>query len=272
MSSATSAKRELRRAARTAGESTILEILARTGFAASALLQVLLGALAIQLGFNRFAEADQSGALGEVAKVPGGFVVLWICVVGLLSLALWLLIQALLVFGSTRRKWLARIVNIAKAAAYATLGLTALAFAQGHPTHASESTRHLSAGILSLPAGPLLLGVVGLVTVGVGGYFMAKAVRQTFTEDVVMPSGPARHGMLVLGTLGYLAKGLVVAVAGVLFVIAAIQARADDATGLSGALETFEQFPLGAPLLFLVGAGLIASGAYNAARAWLARL
>ncbi|WP_431245870.1 DUF1206 domain-containing protein [Leifsonia xyli] len=272
MTSAAGAKRELRRAARTAGDNKVLEVLARAGFGASALLQVLLGALAVQLGINHFGEADQTGALEAVAKVPGGFVVLWISVAGLFALALWLIIQTALVTGSTEtKKWWARATNLGKAAAYLALGLTALAFAQGHPTHARQTTRDLSAGILSLPGGPVLLALVGIATVGIGGYFMSKGVRQTFTRDITMPSGHARLGMLILGTVGYLSKGVVVGVAGVLFVVAAVTARPDDATGLDGAMESLERLPLGPTILFALGAGLIASGAYNAARAYLAR-
>ncbi|MGH1526351.1 DUF1206 domain-containing protein [Leifsonia sp. L25] len=52
--------------------------------------------------------------------------------------------------------------------------------------------------------------------------------------------------MLILGTVGYLSKGVVVGVAGVLFVVAAVTARPDDATGLDGAMESLERLPLGA--------------------------
>lgn len=272
MNAITPAKRELRKAARTAGESRALEILARAGLGASALIQVLLGALAIQLGSNQVAEADQTGALQEIADVPGGFIVLWVGAIGLLSLALWLLLQAALVSrASTSKKWAVRLQFIVKAAAYGALGATALAFAQGHPSHATETTRRMSGGIFALPGGPLLLILVGAVALGVGGYFMAKGVRRTFTKDIVMPTATARLPILILGVVGYLAKGLVVAIAGIVFVLAAVQARPDSATGLAGAMESLRALPLGAPLLLLVGAGLIGSGAYNAARAWLAK-
>jgi hypothetical protein len=267
------ARRELRSAARAAGDSAILTALARVGFGASALVQVLLGGLAIQLGVNHVGEADQTGALQQIAKVPGGFVVLWISVIGLLSLALWLVIQAGVVFrASSRKTWAKRIEYLGKAVAYVALGLSAFAFAVGGEAHAGDTARRASADILSLPAGPVLLAVLGLATAAIGASFMTKGVRQTFTTDIELPSGRrGRLTLLALGTAGYLAKGLVVAVAGVLFIVSAIEARADEATGVDGALEALGRFPVGAPLLFAVGAGLIASGAYNGVRAWQAR-
>lgn len=272
VSGAADAKAEARKVARTAGNSKALEIPARVGFAASGLVQLLLGGLAIQLGANHFAEADQSGALEEVAKVPGGAIVLWICVIGLFALGLWLLIQAVLIRGGdTAKAWMRRLQNISKALAYAALGLTALAFAEGHRTHASSSTRHLSVRIFTLPGGPVLLVVVGLIAIGVGGYFVSKGVGRTFTRDIVLPNGALKAVMLVLGVVGYVAKGLLVAVAGLLFIVSAVRAQPDTASGLSGALESLSQLPLGVFLLLAVGVGLIASGVYNVLRAWLAR-
>ncbi|MEY9954145.1 DUF1206 domain-containing protein [Leifsonia sp. EB34] len=272
MSTAAEGKAQLRKAARTAGDSKLLEIPARAGFAASGLVQVLLGGLAIQLGASHVGEADQTGALGEVTKLPGGFIILWVSAIGLFALALWLLTEAVLVrAGSTADRWLARGEHVSKAVAYAVLGLTAVAFAQGHPSHASTTTRHVSAGILASPGGQLGLGVLGLVTGAVGGYFVVKGIRRRFRQDVQVPPGVAGHVIVVLGTVGYIAKGIVVALAGLAFILAAINAQPASATGLAGGLNTLQQLPFGGVLIVVVGLGLIASGVYNIARAWLAR-
>ncbi|CAM5388171.1 DUF1206 domain-containing protein [Leifsonia shinshuensis] len=265
-------KAQVRKAARTAGDSKLLEIPARVGFAASGLVQLLLGGLAVQLGAAHVGEADQTGALDEVAKVPGGFIVLWVSAIGLFALALWLLTEAVLVrAGSAGDRWLRRGQHLSKAVAYAVLGLTALAFAQGHPSHASATTRQASAGLLATPGGQLLLGALGLVTCAVGGYFLVKGVRRRFRSDIDVPSGAAGHGIVVLGVVGYLAKGVVVALAGVAFILAAIRAQAATATGLAGGLAALQQLPLGGEIVVVLGLGLIASGIYNIARAWLAR-
>lgn len=265
-------KAELRRAARIAGDSKLLEIPARVGFAASGLIQVLLGGLAIQLGATNVGEADQTGALEEVTKIPGGFIVLWISAIGLFALTLWLLTETVLVRGgSASSKWSRRLQHLSKAVAYAMLGFTAVAFAQGHPTHASETTRQLSTGILSTPGGQILLGVLGAVTCGVGVYFVVKGVRRRFRRDIQLPPGLAGRGITILGVVGYLAKGIVVGLAGTAFVLAAVRAQPATATGLAGGLGTLEQFPLGGALIVALGLGLIASGVYNLARAWLAR-
>ncbi|MCI0158913.1 DUF1206 domain-containing protein [Leifsonia shinshuensis] len=263
---------ELRNAVRTAGDSRFLEVPARVGFAASGLIQVLLGGLAIQLGASRVGEPDQTGALEEVSKLPGGFVVLWVAAIGLFALALWLLTEAILVrAGSAADRWMRRLEHLSKAAAYAVLGFTALAFADGHPSNASTRTSHASGSILSSPGGQVLLAVLGLVTGAVGVYFVAKGIRLRFRRDIAVPSGPAGRGITVLGAVGYVAKGIVVGLAGAAFIVAAVRVQPATATGLAGGLSTLEQLPFGGAIVVVVGFGLIASGVYNIARAWLAR-
>ncbi|WP_295123638.1 DUF1206 domain-containing protein [uncultured Leifsonia sp.] len=263
---------ELREAVRTAGDSRFLEVPARVGFAASGLIQVLLGGLAIQLGASHTGEPDQTGALEEVAKIPGGFLVLWIAAIGLFALALWLLTEAILVRGgAVTDRWVRRVEHLSKAVAYTVLGLTALAFAQGHPTSASTTTSRVSGGILSTPGGQLLLGALGLVAGAVGAYFVVKGVRLRFRRDIRLPAGLPGRGLTVLGAIGYVAKGIVVGLAGAAFIVAAVRAQAANATGLAGGLTTLEQVPFGGVIIVVLGLGLIASGVYNIARAWLAR-
>ncbi|ANF30634.1 hypothetical protein A0130_02160 [Leifsonia xyli] len=236
---------KVRDAARTARDSTVLHVLARIGFAASGLVQVLLGALAIQLGINHFADADQSGAMEQLGQLPGGFVLLWVSMIGLLSLAVWLLIEAALMrAGTPMKRWGRRLQNAGKAIAYAALALTALAVVQGHPSDASSSTRTLSGQILALPGGVVLLVLVGLVVIGIGVFLLIKGVRRRFLRDIDIPDLPAAGTTLtVLGVLGYAAKGFVLGVAGTLFVVAAVTVRPDEASGLYGAFESLSTVP-----------------------------
>lgn len=273
MSTKDRAEHDVEHAAESATDSKVLAIPARVGFAISGLIQVLLGGLAIQLGVAHSGEADQTGALSAVAKVPGGIVVLWIGVVGLFALAVWLVVKALAVRGgSPRQRWMRRLMHVAKAIAYAFLGYAVFTFATGHPTHSRQTTRHTSAGILSLPGGQLILGLLGLITCGVGVYFVWKGVRQEFKKDIHVPEGAAGRGMVAAGIIGYPAKGLVVFLAGVLFIVSAVRIDPGAATGLDGGLRMLHGLPFGGVVLVVLGIGLIVSGIYNVARAWCAAL
>lgn len=261
------------RLARSVAAGRPVGVLARLGYVASALIHLLIGYLAIRVAFRQPGETDQSGAIAQIAALPGGTVVLWITVVGLFALALWLIAQAFLGMGSSSTKrWLRSLTAAGKAAAYLVLGLTALGFAVGGGSNASRSTRQTSGGILTLPGGQLLLALVGVAAVAVGVYLAVKGIRRTFVEDIDVPRGRAERPILVLGTVGYLAKGTAVAVVGVLFVVAAVTLDPNEASGLDGALKSLATLPFGAALLIAVGIGLIAFGIYTVARARLARL
>ncbi|NVN00630.1 DUF1206 domain-containing protein [Arthrobacter sp. SDTb3-6] len=262
---------DVRRAARTAGNNPALTVVARAGYAASGLIHLLIGWVAIRVATHHGGEADQSGALAQLTKLPGGTLGLWATVVGLGALALWLLLQAALGIGtSSKKRWVRSVVSFGKALAYLALAGTALTFAVGGFSHASTSTRSASATILSLPGGEALLVAVGLATAGIGGYFIYKGARQKFREDIAVPDGHYKHAVVVLAVAGYVAKGIAVAIVGVLFIVAAATVDPRDASGLDGALKALVGLPFGAPVLGIVAAGLMAYGVYSIARARLA--
>jgi hypothetical protein len=258
---------------RTIENSPALEVLVRVGFAASGLIHLLLGYLAIQVALHHGGESDQSGAFAQIAKLPIGGAVLWVSVVGMFALALWLLVQGVLGIGaSSKQRWVRSLVPVGKAVAYGALGATALVYARGGTSSSTSSTRSASSTLLGLPGGQLLLALVGLGAVGIGGYFVAKGVRQRFTRDIRVPGGDARRPVIVLGVTGYVAKGIAVAIAGVLFVVAAVTVDPKQATGLDGALRSLASLPFGQVLLIAVAVGLIAFGLYTFVRARFAHL
>jgi hypothetical protein len=269
-----SAGHSIRHAAGSVEANRALRILARGGYAGSAAIHLLIGFLAIRVVLHDPVESDQAGAIAQIALLPGGMVLLWALTVALFALALWLTLQALRGAGSVRgRRWARRLESLAKAAAYLVLGLTALAFARGSGADASASTRQTSSAILGLPEGQLLLGAIGVVTSGVGIYLLIKGLRRRFLADIVAPTdGRARTAVVCLGVVGYVAKGIAIAIVGVLFVVAAATLRPDEASGLDGALKSLVALPLGAVLLVAIGVGLISFGLYTFVRAALARL
>jgi len=268
-----SARTHAHEAASAAGNSTALRVLARAGFAASGLVHLLLGYIAIRVAFNHGGESDQSGALAQIAKLPAGVFILWLTVVGLFALGLWLIIQAILGIGSSSKKrWVRSVVSAGKAVAYIALGVTALSFAMGGSSSSSDSTKEASSTIISLPGGPFLLGLVGAVAIGIGGYFIYKGCARKFTEDINPPGGKTESAVVALGITGYVAKGIAVAVVGILFIVAAVTVDPKQASGLDGALKALADLPFGIVILSVVGLGLIAYGVYTFARARYARL
>jgi hypothetical protein len=78
--------------------------------------------------------------------------------------------------------------------------------------------------------------------------------------------------LLPAGVIGYIAKGVALAVVGVLLVSGAAQNSLTQDTGLDGALRALRKQPEGPWLLSAVALGIAAYGVYSFARAKHARV
>lgn len=253
-------------------DSTVFRTLARAGFAVNGLLHILIGGIALGVAFGGGGEADQGGALGQLAGNPFGAVVLWVIVVGLVALGLFQLVTAATVGGSGKDAWADRAKEGGKGIAYLAVGFTALRFATGGSTDSSEQTQSLSAQLLASPGGVILLVIVAIAVLAVGVYFVVKGAKQKFREDLSIPAGTVGRATVGLGVTGYIAKGVAVGVVGILFGVAAFTADPSEATGLDGALTSLAELPFGVVILTAVALGLIAYGVYCFVRARFARL
>ncbi|MHA6695939.1 DUF1206 domain-containing protein [Homoserinimonas sp. A520] len=245
---------------------------ARVGFVVNGLLHVLIGLIAVEVAFGTGGEADTGGAMSQVAATPGGLAVLWAVLVGLWGLAAFQLLETALVTGVDKDSWGARAKEGGKAIAYAFVGATALSFIVGRSPDSGDQATGFSAQLLSSPGGVLALLLVATMVAAVGVYFVAKGIRQHFLHDLNLPGGTTRRVTVVIGTGGYVAKGIAVVVVGILFGLAALSADASEATGLDGALKALAALPFGTVVLSVIALGLVSYGVYCFVRAVHARL
>lgn len=246
--------------------STPLQGLARVGYAVDGVLFVLIGLIALATIFGRDAKTDEHGALARIAEQPFGLAVLWVMAAGFAGLVVFHLLDAALV----RQAW-DRLASVARAVAYAALGFVTVEVALGH-TSSSDAPSNVSATILAQPAGVALLLLVAGGVIAIGAHNAIKGVSQRFTDDLTMPPQPARRVITVIGTIGYVAKGVAFATVGVLFGVAALRSDSSKAGGLDEALEQLAQLPFGPLVLGVVALGFIAFGLYCFVRARFAKL
>jgi uncharacterized membrane protein YidH (DUF202 family) len=260
-------------AARKTRNSRPVRLLARLGYVVSGLLHILIGVIAIEIATSGGGgEADQSGALSQLAATPGGVFILWVVVVGFAALGLWLVVSAFLPPPGEKKRVGHFISAIAKGIVYLVLAATAFAFARGGSTSSASSTGTASQDILTSPGGVVVIALIGAVIIVVGIYLLVKGLSKRFTKDLNVPRGASGKATVALGIFGYVAKGIVLGTVGVLFLVAAATGNAAKANGLDGALKTLATLPYGPIILVLVGVGLIAYGLYSFVRARFARL
>jgi hypothetical protein len=251
-----------------AGDSTSLEWLARGGLIAYGVVHLLVGWLALQIAWGASAgtSADTSGALTTLAQQPFGKVLLWVVAVGLVALALWQTSEA--IWGHPDRDRAKRIrkqvTSGAKAAVYAALAVSAALVALGSGSSSSQSQEEATTGVLAWPGGRVLVVAAGLVIIGVGIAGIIKGIRKSFTEEVDTSSmsPAARTGVLRLGQVGYIAKGVAMSVVGGLLTYATVTFDRQTAQGLDGALQTILAQPFGRFLLTAVALGFAAFGLF----------
>ncbi|MDH2444604.1 DUF1206 domain-containing protein [Amnibacterium sp. CER49] len=248
---------------------------ARTGFAVSGLIQLLVGVFALQIatGGTSGGSPDQTGAFSGIAKAPGGAVLLWIAVLGSFALAVWYAVDGALVRNpDAKKRWTERGKDWAKALLYLVIAFTALRFATGSGSNASSSSKKGSADVLSLPGGPVLLLLVALVVVAIGVGLAVKGIKRGFEKDIDVPSGQWHRPVVVLGEAGYIARGVAVVGVGVLLAIAALTTDPKKATGLDGSIHAIAHAPAGGIALVVIAIGWIAAGLYGFVRAARARM
>ena len=248
-------------------ESTWFERAARAGFAVNGLLHVLIGALAISVALGAGTDdADPGGALRAVAQTPGGLVLVWVLAAGLAALTLWLVLEAVLdhlLKGDVTRG----LILLAKAVAYGSLAVPGVTIGLGGDVDTDSDVREFSAFLVQSPIGIALLVAAGIVVLGIGAYFVVKGVRRSFLDDIAEGTGKSKDAIVVLGTVGYVAKGIALAALGVLLIVTAVTVDPSSAGGLDEALRSVTDLPFGVFLLVLIAVGLIAYGIYCGVRA-----
>ena len=245
----------------------------------SGVLHVVIGWIAVRIalagGSGDSSSADQSGALSEIKETAWGPAFLWFAVVALVALALWQATEAVTGAGTRGRDSAKQKAARAKAGAKAVVYLVLAVLAFGVVTGESGGGggEKVTQSLMSNGPGKVLVAVVGLVIVVVGGYHVYKGVTKKFREDLAGgPGGRLGRGVIVAGIAGYVAKGVALVVVGGLFVVGALQADPEKASGLDVALKSLADLPYGKVLLVLVGAGFVAYGVYSFARARYARM
>lgn len=249
---------------------------ARAGFIASGSLHFLIAYVIVRIASGLSGNADPSGAMATVASTTDGAVILWAIAVALVPLAAWRVTEA--IFGlhpAERGSDPAdtspgnRLKALGLVAVYCSVGYTSVRFAVGSRQPSSERNSGLSFVLMQSFWGRVALIAVGAVIAVIGGYYAYKGASRRFVDDLTISGGPV---VVVLGTYGYVAEGLVYSLTGILVMVAAIRTDPSQAAGLDAAVKTLGDSPAGGVLLGFAALGFACYGLYSFALARWARM
>jgi hypothetical protein len=253
--------------------------LGRFGFAAKGIVYGIVGILAVEAAAGLGgATTDTRGAIGRLVQAPLGRAWLAAIGVGLIGYVLWRFVQAALDTdnqGTDLRGIAIRGSYAVIALTYAGLALYALRLSfGGTATGESSATQDWTAKLMSQPLGQWLVASAGLVVIGIGVGQLWQAWTASFCKRLRLHEMTETQQQWVVraGRLGSAARGIVFGVIGVFLIVAAYHASPGEARGLSGALATLAEQPFGIWLLGLVGAGLVAYGAFMLVQARFRRM
>jgi hypothetical protein len=146
-------------------------------------------------------------------------------------------------------------------------GLADLTFQMLSGTQHSQSGQQqdITAKAMQHPGGRWLVGIAGFIIVIIGLVLAMEGVRLRFLRYLRTSQMRPRTRRIVrrMGVIGTVARGVVVALVGILVIDAAVSHNPARSGGIDTALLTLRNGPAGPVLLMLVALGLVIFGVYG---------
>lgn len=262
---------EVKRTAKKAAYSPLMETLTRLGYASRGLIYVMMGILALDVALGKSSSpANPQNAIEAIGRQPAGLVLLWLVLIGLVSYALWGVIRAVLdplQKGDDLKGLIVRAGFLISAASYAFLILPTYGYISGagKPGQGAASTQKLMASIMSTPLGHWLIVLAGAAVIAVGIYHIYSGFNASFDKQFSTYAMTAQEVRVAiqLGRFGTAARGVVFALVGYLLFQAGMQSNSSQPVSFDAALASLLHQPYGVYLLAVVAIGLVAFGIYS---------
>lgn len=249
-----------------------IEPLARMGYAARALVYLIIGVFACLSAVGAGEKKGSRDALRTLLEQPFGEAIVWLMVAGLAGYVAWRAVQALLDtdgHGIGPKGLAIRAGLLVSASTYATIALYALSLlgvfaADSGGGEGGSSVTDLVNGAIGQRN--VSLGLA-LVVFGVACAHVWKAVRRKYADR--FDAGPEAMAIIdPISIVGLTARGFVFAVISFLFLLRFLNAEeTGEHPGLKEALSHVQSLPGGTWLLAATGVGLVAFAAYSAIEA-----
>lgn len=262
----------LKRFGRKADDSDVLDAAVRVGLISFGVVHLLIAWLAAQLAFGGSkGSASKEGALQEVVQQPLGAFLLYIMTVGFAALVVWQLIET--VAGhrdeeGAKRKF-KQALSASQVGIYGFLGFSSLKFALSGGGGSGDKTEPMTAKVMALPAGQVLVALVGLAVAGYAVALIYRGLSEGFKEDLTSQgqAGDLGAAYVMFGKIGHVGKGVAFLVIAGLFVWAAWTHDSGKSGGLDQALRKVLEQPFGSLMLGAVAFGLGCFGLFCFAHA-----
>ena len=215
-------------------------------------------------------EASPSGALGRIASAPFGRILLSVLLVGMVLYLCFQVFSLALIRGGEFAQWWRRAGHLMATVMYSMLAWsTTQVVISGDGDSGSSLIEELSRAVLQNRAGRWLLGVAGVVTIGVGVYYIVRhVVRRSFVEGLSgidqAPSADdtSERAIVAAGVVGWFGRSVVIMLIGSFVIRAAWTFDPSEARGFDRALRETADSTIGSFFVLACGVGLASYGVF----------
>ncbi len=272
-------KADIKKVGQKATFSPLMEAMTRLGYGVRGLIYIIMGLLAVKVAFGKGGSlASPQEAIAAIGKQPGGMILLWVVLLGIICYSTWGIVRAVfdpLHKGHDLKGLVARFGFLVSAFGFAILALPTYGIITGaSKTSNGSQTEKLITSIMAMPGGRWVIGILGLAVMAGGLYQIYLGFSAHFERQFQIYALTSKQVKLVtnIGRFGTSARGVVFALVGGLFCMAAYQFNPSQPVGMDAALATLMHQPYGIWLLGLIAVGLVAFGGYSMLSAFWFRL
>ncbi|PZX19898.1 uncharacterized protein DUF1206 [Palleronia aestuarii] len=241
----------------------------RAGYAGRALVYIVVAGISLWAVWHGQEAQGTSSAFSTLESAAWGKAVLVVIFIGMLSYAVWRVIDAaydLEDYGSDGEGTVARLGMVVTGLIHFAIGIGALIIVFTASGGGGDSSISKAADtVMSWPGGQWIVGLVGIVTIGAAGYYLKKAWKREYRENLVGNPFTRNFDPALRG--GVASQGFVVGVIGAFILYAAIMHSGDEAGGMGKAFEWLHDQPYGRILVGLLCVGLLGFALFCAVNA-----
>lgn len=247
-----------------------LEKMARTGYAAKAVVYGVMGVLTFMAAFNLGGQTTgQLQVIEFLEKQTFGNILLILISIGLLAYAAWRFIQSLKDpenIGSDTKGKGKRVAYFISGLIYLGLAVFAIMSLINAGSSGGGSQNGFLNSALTGQSGVIIFGIIGVGLIITSIFQFKKAFSKDFLEQFgydSIPDEKRRKTIKNTGYLGIIARGIIFGVMAFIFLKAAAESNTSDIKSTTDAFQFLRESPMGSWLMGIVAAGFVCFAIYT---------